>query len=166
MLKMPWTILKIPMVMVMVCNGALVEQRCPSYDPQTSLPIHPIGLSPTSDDCDDADPSISPSAMDCAAIILMRTVMDTTLQGPDVSTFLVDTDGDGFGSGETDTNGDWPMPSTYVFSLMATCCTMKRFTYWIVMIVMQRANQVRLNCAMGNWTTARPIQPIRFLQMR
>jgi len=88
-------------------NGAVVEQRCPSYDPQTSLPIHPSGLSPTSDDCDDADASISPSATElCSNTIDENCDGHNTAGATDVSTFLVDADGDTFGSGERDTNGE------------------------------------------------------------
>ena len=95
-------------------HGALVDtatgfdlNSCPSYDPITNLPIFPIGYSSTNDDCDDGDAVISPSANElCSNGIDDNCDGHNTAGATDVSTFLVDADGDTFGSGERDSNGD------------------------------------------------------------
>ena len=96
-------------------HGALVDtatgydlNSCPNYDPVSNLPISPTGYSSSNDDCDDADASISPSAMElCSNNIDENCDGHNTAGATDVSTFLVDADGDGYGSGETDANGEF-----------------------------------------------------------
>ena len=83
------------------------EVRCPEYDPITSLALHPTGLAPSNNDCDDTDATISPSAPElCSNNIDENCDGHNTAGATDVSTFLVDADSDGFGSGERDSNGD------------------------------------------------------------
>ena len=77
------------------------EVRCPEYDPITSLALHPTGLAPSNNDCDDTDATISPSAPElCSNNIDENCDTHNTAGATDVSTFLVDADSDGFGSGE------------------------------------------------------------------
>ena len=102
-------------------HGALVDQSsisslypvgydlfsCPTFDPITNLPVNPTGYAPTNDDCDDGDAAISPSASElCSNGIDENCDGHNTAGATDVSTFVVDADGDTFGSGERDSNGD------------------------------------------------------------
>ena len=87
------------------------EVRCPGYDPITSLALHPTGLAPSNTDCDDTDVNISPSAPElCSNGIDENCDGHNTIGATDVSTFVVDADSDGFGSGERDSNGDLAYP--------------------------------------------------------
>ena len=94
-------------------HGALVDQSsisssypngydlisCPTFDPITNLPVNPTGYAPSNNDCDDGDAAISPSANElCTNSIDENCDGHNTAGATDVSTFLVDADGDTFGS--------------------------------------------------------------------
>ena len=95
-------------------HGVLVDQSngydlisCPTFDAITNLPVNPTGYAESNDDCDDGDAAISPSASEiCTNDVDENCDGHRTAGATDVSTFLVDADGDGFGSGERDSNGD------------------------------------------------------------
>ena len=95
-------------------HGSLVDVSngydlisCPTFDAITNLPLNPTGYAQSNDDCDDGDASISPSANElCSNGIDENCDGHNTAGATDVSTFLVDADGDTFGSGERDSNGD------------------------------------------------------------
>ena len=76
---------------------------CPSFDVQTGLPITPVGFSELNDDCDDAESGISPSADElCTDTIDENCDGSTTGGAVDFSTYIIDADNDGFGSGARD----------------------------------------------------------------
>jgi formylglycine-generating enzyme required for sulfatase activity len=95
-------------------HGSLVDVSngydlisCPTFDAITNLPVNPTGYAQSNDDCDDGNATISPSANErCTNGIDENCDGHNTAGATDVTTFLVDADGDTFGSGERDSNGD------------------------------------------------------------
>ncbi|MGC6506835.1 MAG: MopE-related protein [Myxococcota bacterium] len=70
---------------------------CPSVNPNTLLPEPPLGLSVFSDDCDDFDAGISPSAAElCTPTIDENCDGDAVYNAIDATLYALDFDQDGF----------------------------------------------------------------------
>jgi formylglycine-generating enzyme required for sulfatase activity len=74
-------------------------ESCPDFDPVTQLPGIPIGLSLLSDDCNDADASVSPSANElCTTTLDENCDGDPVYNAVDPSLYVLDFDQDGYGT--------------------------------------------------------------------
>ena len=82
-------------------HGSLAHpvDSCPSFNPNTQLPEAPLGLSALSDDCDDSNAGVSPSAAElCTLTVDENCDGDAVYNAIDATLYAVDFDQDGYAS--------------------------------------------------------------------